>query len=211
MIVEALARATPVAENHFVALDAGCGTGLCGPLIAPYVRHLTGVDLSSAMLAKSQGRGIYNRLVKAELTAFLRNNRDAFDVIVSADTLVYFGRIEEVLEAAFHALRSDGLLIFTVEALLGEETGVGYRLNPHGRYSHGRGYVREVLSTAGFTALSIEPSVLRTEGGSPVDGFVVTARRDAHKERGGAVRVTVASARRRMDNDVTAPMRAARG
>ena len=27
-------------------LDAGCGTGLCGPLLASYARKLTGVDLS---------------------------------------------------------------------------------------------------------------------------------------------------------------------
>ena len=31
-------------------LDAGCGTGLCGPLLAPYARRLVGVDLSDGML-----------------------------------------------------------------------------------------------------------------------------------------------------------------
>ena len=36
-------------------LDAGCGTGLCGPLIAPYARRLVGVDLSAKMLAHARG------------------------------------------------------------------------------------------------------------------------------------------------------------
>ena len=35
-------------------LDAGCGTGLCGPLLAPYARRLVGVDLSEGMLARAK-------------------------------------------------------------------------------------------------------------------------------------------------------------
>ena len=34
-------------------LDAGCGTGLCGPLLAPYARRLVGVDSPEAC---SRGR-----------------------------------------------------------------------------------------------------------------------------------------------------------
>ena len=41
----------------------------------------------------------------------------AFDVIVSADTLVYFGALEEVVAAAAKALRPGGVLVFTVEEL----------------------------------------------------------------------------------------------
>ena len=45
---------TPAAKALDV-LDAGCGTGLCGPLVAPYARRLTGVDLSARMLAQAAG------------------------------------------------------------------------------------------------------------------------------------------------------------
>ena len=38
-------------------LDAGCGTGLCGPLLSPYARHLVGVDLSDGMLDAGKGEG----------------------------------------------------------------------------------------------------------------------------------------------------------
>ena len=80
-------------------LDAGCGTGLCGPLVAPYARSLEGVDLSAKMLEKAKGRG-YDRLVKSELVAFLMETPARYDLIVSADTLVYFGALEGVLAAA---------------------------------------------------------------------------------------------------------------
>src|SRR3546814_6752733 len=50
-------------------LDAGCGTGLCGLLLKPRARKLTGVDLSPGMIEKAQERGVYDELVAAELGA----------------------------------------------------------------------------------------------------------------------------------------------
>ena len=42
------ARTTPasIRPGAWTSMDAGCGTGLCGPLLAPYARRLVGVDLS---------------------------------------------------------------------------------------------------------------------------------------------------------------------
>ena len=76
-------------------LDAGCGTGLCGPLVAPYARRLVGVDLSEGMLVHAKEKNVYHALMKAELTDYLHDNSEAFDLIVSADTLVYFGDLRE--------------------------------------------------------------------------------------------------------------------
>ena len=51
-------------------LDAGCGTGLCGPLLAPYARRLVGVDLSARHARRRRSeKGVYDELVKGELTA----------------------------------------------------------------------------------------------------------------------------------------------
>jgi predicted TPR repeat methyltransferase len=43
---------------------------------------------------------VYDELVRRELTMYLRDSVATFDVIVSADTLVYFGALQEVLAAA---------------------------------------------------------------------------------------------------------------
>src|SRR4029077_16423873 len=96
-------------------LDAGCGTGLCGLLVAPYARQLVGVDLSEGMLDHARKKNVYDELVRGELTAYLQNRHDAFDLIVTADTLVYFGALEDVAVAAAGALRSGGRVVFTVE------------------------------------------------------------------------------------------------
>ena len=100
-------------------LDAGCGTGLCGPLLVPYARRLIGVDLSEGMLALAKEKHVYDALIKGELTDHMRAQPAAFDVIVSADTLVYFGDLESVVGAAAGALRPNGLFIFTLEHAVG--------------------------------------------------------------------------------------------
>src|SRR5262245_15468048 len=155
-------------------LDAGCGTGLCGPLVAPYARSLVGVDLSGHMIAHAKERNVYDSLVKSELTTFLQEATASYDLIVSADTLVYFGPLEEVAAAAASALRPGGRLVFTVEELTGPAAGAAYTISPHGRYSHTRDYVERVLSAADFD-VEIGNAELRLEAGYPVAGLVVKA------------------------------------
>jgi predicted TPR repeat methyltransferase len=52
-------------------------------------------------------------------------------VIVSADTLVYFGALKRVIRAAAHALAPSGHLIFTLEDACEDCPPVGYRIQPH--------------------------------------------------------------------------------
>jgi predicted TPR repeat methyltransferase len=154
-------------------LDAGCGTGLCGPLISAYARRLIGVDLSGRMLAQAREKGVYDELVKGELTTYLQQYRGAFDVIISADTLVYFGALDDVFAAAAAALRSNGVLIFSVEEATDTRTST-YAIESHGRYGHARRYLEEALAQVGFRA-QIVRAELRMESGAPVDGLVVRA------------------------------------
>jgi len=165
-------------SKQFEVLDAGCGTGLCGPLVTAYARRLVGVDLSARMLAQAEARHVYDELYKCELTAYLRDWPATFDVIVSADTLVYFGPLEDVAAAAAAALRPGGRLIFTVEESIGGATGAGCTLGPHGRYSHTRQYVEGVLAAANLGS-EIVSAELRLEAGAPVPGLVVRATKPA--------------------------------
>lgn len=95
------------------------------------------------------------------MTAFLRARHEAFDVMVSADTLVYFGELREFCNAAAGALRPSGSLVFTLEHAVGE-VDVDYRLELHGRYSHGLAYVKRVLAESELTA-EAESAELRNE------------------------------------------------
>lgn len=159
-------------------LDAGCGTGLCAPLLKPFAARLTGVDLSAGMLAKARARRLYDALAQAELTDFMRGCQSAFDIIVSADTLVYFGALDEALLTAALALRPGGLLCFTLEALAEGEMG-DYCLHHQGRFAHADGYVRTQAGQSGLIMLGCEPEVLRREGAELVRGWVVLMQKPA--------------------------------
>lgn len=176
LVAEAVARHAGPPAKALQVLDAGCGTGLCGPLLAPWARHLAGVDLSEGMLHKAVARQVYDELLCGELVAFLGSRAAAWGLIASADTLCYFGALEAFAAAARASLQAGGLLVFTVEAHADDEAQPDYRLHEHGRYSHRRRYVEAALSRAGLDAVELQAVVLRMEAGLPVNGWLVSAR-----------------------------------
>jgi predicted TPR repeat methyltransferase len=158
-------------------LDAGCGTGLCAPVLRPLAGRLVGVDLSAAMVALARTRGGYDDLVVAELTSFMREHERCFDLIVSTDTLIYFGALGEVVAAAKQALRPGGVLAFSLECAEAAEAPEGFCLRPHGRYSHTRAYVEETLRQVGMAEATVTEAKTRKESQHWVEGWLVRARR----------------------------------
>lgn len=177
VLAEALGRELSAPDGALDILDAGCGTGLCAPLLRPYAKRLVGVDLSGGMVEKARLRGGYDELEVAELTGYLQTHPCAYDVVLSADTLVYFGELQGVLNAAHAALRLGGWLAFSLETAQGDDDRVD--LSPSGRYQHTRQYVERVLAAAGFVDVHIGADTLRKESGQPVMGWVVLARRSS--------------------------------
>lgn len=180
LIGDALAAVASRVPPGAVILDAGCGTGLCGPLLRPHAGRLDGVDLSAGMLTRAKAHPEYDALHQAELTAFLQERPDTYDVVVSADTLCYFGDLSGFLAAAHRSLRGAGLLVFSLEALM--EEGKDFQLHIHGRYSHAKAYVLAQLASHGFALVSIDQQVLRQELIESVQGWIVTAQRLATVE-----------------------------
>lgn len=176
LLAAAVAASGPLPDQALDVLDAGCGTGLCAAALRPAARRLTGVDLSGGMLERARARDLYDALEEAELVAFLDGHPAAFDLIVAADVLCYFGVLDEALTAAARALRPGGRLAFTVEALDAADPAP-HRVATHGRYAHREGYVRAVLAEAGLEVATLGHDTLRTESGVPVAGLVVLARK----------------------------------
>ena len=156
-----------------VVLELGCGTGICGPLLAPLAGSLTGVDLSPKMLAMAENKSCYDRLVEADLCDFLKAHRETVDLCVAADVLVYLGELDEVFAGVRRVLRSGGLFAFTVEAI----DDRSWRLRKSGRYAHSRTYVEDRARAVGFEVVESVRAALRTQGHVPVAGDVWLLRK----------------------------------
>jgi predicted TPR repeat methyltransferase len=176
LVAERLRRLVPAPAGLLDVGDLGCGTGLCGPHLKPYARRLAGCDLSVGMLRRAKARGVYDVLHKAELGYYLQTQPEHFDLLVSADTLVYFGDLSDVLKHAHAALRPGGWLVFSVEALPEQDTA-DWRLHPTGRYAHRAAPLARLLTQTGFVEAAVDPATLRFEGGKPVAGWLVSAQR----------------------------------
>jgi predicted TPR repeat methyltransferase len=153
-------------------LDLGCGTGLCGQLLRPLARTLTGIDLAPAMVEKSRSRGVYDRLELGELLGFLQTVGKNFDLLVGADVFIYVGDLLPLFEASAAALRAGGWMVFSVEACGGER----FRLQSSQRFAHSMPYVEKIASICGFELVSCRPIAIRMEAGNPVAGFLVMLR-----------------------------------
>jgi predicted TPR repeat methyltransferase len=163
--------------EKFAALDAGCGTGLCGPLLRKAASRLIGVDLAPKMLAQAQLKNIYDALDCADLTEWLNAHPAELDVIVAADVLLYFGDLSALFAGAAAALRPNGIFSFSteVEAGLGPD---GYRVLPSGRFAHDPDYVRGV-ARAGFEQELCVETTLRLDAKGRVRGNLFLFRRRA--------------------------------
>jgi len=157
-------------------LDLGCGTGLVGAEIKSVARSLVGVDLSPKMLAKAEQRGIYDRLVTADLPDYLRAAEpSSMDVAVAADVFIYLGDLSEIFRQVRSILRPAGLFAFSVEA--GDESGREFTLTTSGRYAHALAYIRRLAQESVFAEAACVSTVIRNEKGVPVHGHVFVLRR----------------------------------
>ena len=108
-----------------------------------------------------------------------------FDLVVAADVLVYFGRLDAVL-GSFAGLSATGAtLMFTCERTTEEEAPLGYRLHPSGRFSHTKAYVLDTARELGYSLQHYEEIVPRMEKGAEVKGHIfhfTMEDRDAGKE-----------------------------
>jgi predicted TPR repeat methyltransferase len=158
------------------ALDLGCGTGLCAPLLRPMARRLAGVDLSEKMLDKARETGLYDDLACADIVDWLQGREAEWNLVLAADVLVYIGELAPLFERVAAALRPGGWFAFSVEALA-TDGPPGYAITVSNRYTHAPAYVRAGAAAAGFELIETREAVLRKEHGADVDGVLFLLRR----------------------------------
>jgi predicted TPR repeat methyltransferase len=152
------------------ALDLGCGTGLCAPLVKPRVGRLDGVDLSRAMLDRAASLQLYDRLVQDDVGRHLQGTSERYDLVLSADVFIYVGDLAEVFAGVQRVLEPGGVFCFSVERAEGEQ---GFELRPSLRYAHSEPYLRQLAARHELAVARIVGRAIREDQARPVDGLFV--------------------------------------
>ena len=169
-------------------LDIGCGTGLVGAQVRPLAGKLDGVDISPAMLEKARDKELYDSLVQTDLVPFMSGHKGSYDAILGAATLIHFGNLRALFQAAALCLRDSGLFVFTVfsnETDVSEEAdGMDFavaanaKLAQSGCYTHSVHYVERLARESGFSLQMLKKAVHEHDAdGNPVPGLLVVLRR----------------------------------
>ena len=160
-----------------LALDLGCGSGLCGQLLAPVCDAVDGVDVSRVMVEQASASGHYRRVDHAELLPFLTSGNELADLIVAADVFIYVGALDAVVPAAVRRLAAGGVLAFSVEQA---DPGHDLQLRPSLRYAHGRAAIERLALACGLIVQALWAAPIREDQLRPVMGwYVVLQRADA--------------------------------
>ena len=183
LLIEALDAVAP-GRRFARALDLGCGTGLMGLGVRDRVGRLEGIDLAPAMIARAATLNLYDTLTTGDAVERLGHSPSAaFDLILAADTLCYFGDLGAALGACRRALADSGLVLFTAETFDGD----GYRLLGGLRFAHSASYLDAAAGAAGFRVVLMSHAWARREADVEAPGLIVALAAELGANSTGAL------------------------
>ncbi|MDC3181312.1 tetratricopeptide repeat protein [Gammaproteobacteria bacterium] len=163
--------ATHLSSKVDIALDLGCGSGIMGPIIAPYTRNLIGIDLSPNMLLEAGKKQIYNQLIESCCIKYLAQEKD-IHLFIAADLLPYLSDPTPLFNAIYAASKNDAHFIFSFE----KGTDASYTLTQHARYQHNAKWLINLLESIGFDIIEHHETTLRYNQNQPVEGSIIMAK-----------------------------------
>lgn len=123
-------------------LDLGCGTGLSGKELREISSNLCGVDLSKKMIEKAVELDLYDELHVGDISEFLDNSANQYDLFIALDVFVYLGDLESIFKKIKSCSMKNAIFIFSVES----QEQNGFSLQESARFSHSKEYVLNIAS-----------------------------------------------------------------
>ncbi len=168
-------RLPPEAGPRFPrVLDLGCGTGLCGAHVRSRADHLTGVDISPAMIDKARQSAVYDTLQVGDIHDFLSTVQGPYDLVLAADVFIYVGALDQVFGLLSQRMRPGSWLAFTVEDAAPGQT---VQLLPSLRYAHSLAYLQGLAQAHGYDLVASHEEAIRFDQQRPVNGRYVYLKR----------------------------------
>lgn len=157
-------------------LDVGCGTGLVAQALQDLTSHRTGIDLSARMIEKARHKNLYHHLYLQDASTFMLESRSQYDVVTAIGMLPCMGDIGNFIQSARNVVSPSGILALSFERDE-EETAVGYRLKPSGRYCHSMNYVFSLLQAKGYQLMLQQEATLHLDLQTPITGVLVLVKK----------------------------------
>lgn len=182
---------SPASSRGWRVLDLGMGTGLCGKQFQAYCRGpgveggaMIGCDLSPKMATKAREGGAYTEVRVQDVHDALRHEApESLDMVLSADTWIYVGKLDEAFALVACALCAGGIFAFSIEEMLPTTTSaavpaVDFGLLPSGRYAQSHRYINRLLDAHGFVLRMSKEIVVRNECTMPIPGRIYVAEKE---------------------------------
>jgi len=148
-------------------IDLGCGTGLTGKELRDISNNLTGIDISSNMVAKTRELDVYEHLIVGDIADILNSSKEKYDLFIALDVFIYVGELTKIFNTVRQCCNKNALFVFSIET----QEKDGYSLLKTARYSHSESYI---LKTAfdGFRVIDSQEVSLRKEKESWIEGKI---------------------------------------
>jgi len=167
LIKELILKLDPPRNKFKKVIDLGCGTGLIGKELRDISNNLTGIDISSNMVAKTRELDVYDHLIVGDIVDILSSSNEKYDLFITLDVLVYIGELTKIFKTVRQCCNKNALFIFSIETQ--EEDG--YSLLKSARYAHSDDYILNIASD-GFKVIDSQEVSLRKEKESWIDGKI---------------------------------------
>lgn len=147
-------------RRDYVVLELGCGTGLCGQLLAEHTEDLVGVDFAHKMIdiarmkRRPDGSRIYPSLVYQDIRNYFQDSPPEayFDAVVACHVLHYIGEIGSLFDGIVKVLKPEGIAVLQVESY--DKVDDFGLLKGKGRFGHGDGYMRQQCQRVGLSVIA---------------------------------------------------------
>lgn len=120
-------RVRPASDGPLRVVDAGCGTGLLGALLAHETRaDVAGFDLSEAMVRQAQARGCYRRLwsrIDTNQPLARQLGESDFDLAVACGVFTLGHVPPEAMQRLLDIVRPGGIVLVSAPDGYARETG----------------------------------------------------------------------------------------
>ncbi|KIV88361.1 hypothetical protein PV10_08052 [Exophiala mesophila] len=117
-------------DESVKVLDAGCGTGRVGAVLAQKgARQIDGIDLSPGMLAQAEKSHHYASLQEVDLTKTIPKPDESYDVVICVGTLTQGHVGPAVLDEFIRVVKVGGVVVATIPDTVWEAAGFSTKID----------------------------------------------------------------------------------